>query len=298
MMQQNSPPNLFIIGAPKSGTTALANNLTQSKKIFLPIKKEPRFFDAETFYDYEEDYPIKDITEYLKIYKNKGDYKYRIDASVFNMYSKKSIDAILKLSPNAKFIIILREPVDASVSMHKQRLKYIDSKMREVSDRFMDCWNLNNERKHGRGYPKKCRNKFLFRYDLLFSYEKYLPYIMSTIPEENLIIVGYHFYKNSPNEFYKKIFDFLGIDMIAIKNNTMNSSGIVKINLYKKFIFKFALFFRTRLKFVRFSKKFKMKTKSVLFSPSSPSSLDSSVDEKVVEFFSQTNEYLKQLNIK
>ena len=291
-------PNLFILGAPKSGTSALANNLAQCEEIFLPIKKEPRFFDAETFYDYEEDYPIKDITEYLKLYKNTGDYKYRIDASVFNMYSKSSINAILKLSPDAKFIVILREPVDASVSMHKQRLKYLDSKMREVSYRFMDCWNLIDKRKQGAGYPRNCRNQFLFRYDLLFSYEKYLPYIINTVPEKNLRIVGYSFYKNSPNNFYKKIFDFLDIDMITIKNNTVNDSGIVQNKLYKKFIFKLAYFFRTKLKFVKFSKKFKMKVKSILFSPSLSSSLDSSVDEKVIEFFSQTNEYLKQLNMK
>ena len=297
-MKQNSHPNLFILGAPKSGTTALANNLTQCEKIFLPIKKEPRFFDAETFYDYEEDYPIKDITEYLKLYKNTGDYKYRIDASVFNMYSKNSINAILKLSPDAKFIVILREPVDASVSMHKQRLKYLDSKMREVSERFMDCWNLIDKRKQGAGYPRNCRNQFLFRYDLLFSYEKYLPYIINTIPEDNLRIVDYSFYKNSPNDFYKEIFDFLDIDIITIKNNTVNDSGIVQNKLYKKFIFKLACFFRTKLKFVKFSKKFKMKIKSILFSTSSSSSLDSSVDEKVIEFFSQTNEYLKQLNMK
>jgi hypothetical protein len=47
--------------------------------------------------------------------------KYRVDGSVFNMYSKESIDRILSLSPNAKFVVILRDPVEASISMHKLR---------------------------------------------------------------------------------------------------------------------------------------------------------------------------------
>ena len=297
-MQRNSYPNLFIIGAPKSGTTALANNLSQCEQIFLPVQKEPRFFDAETFYDYEDDYPIKNISEYLKLYQNSGGFKYRIDGSVFNMYSKKSINAILKLSPEAKFIIVIREPVDAAISMHKQRLKYLDLKMREVSSNFMDCWNLLDERKGGRGYPRNCRNKFLFRYDLLFSYEKYLPFIISTIPANNLLVVDYSLFKNRPDDFYKKILIYLDVNTTKIENNILNESVVVQNKLHKRLIFRFIVFFKGKLKFVKFPENLKMTVKNFLFSPSSPSEVDSSVDEKVVKFFHQTNEYLRQLNIK
>lgn len=58
-------PNLFIIGAPKTGTTALANNLAQHSEIYISKYKEPRFFD------FEEDYPIKTLDEYLKLFNTK-----------------------------------------------------------------------------------------------------------------------------------------------------------------------------------------------------------------------------------
>lgn len=164
-------PNLFILGAPKSGTTALANNLSQHQEIYISKQKEPRYFDSHTFYDY----PIKSLDEYLKLFNNEEakKSKYRLDASVFNMYSAQSIKNILSFSSDAKFIIILREPVSASISMHKQRLAYSDTKMRELSENFIECWKMKEDRKAGQNFPVGCRNKILFRYDALYSYELY-----------------------------------------------------------------------------------------------------------------------------
>ena len=119
----NSLPNLFIIGAPKCGTTALVSGLSQHNDIFVPPIKEPSYFDAHTVYDYEEDYPFKSIDTYLKLYKSKGSSNsiYRVDGSIFNMYSEISLKRILKLSPDAKFILIIRDPVNATKSMFFQR---------------------------------------------------------------------------------------------------------------------------------------------------------------------------------
>lgn len=291
-------PNLFILGAPKTGTTALANNIAQHKNIFISEKKEPRFFDAHTFYDFEDDYIIKDLSVYISLFNTNEaiESKYKLDASVFNMYSKESIDNILKLSPNAKFIIILREPVAASLSMHRQRLGYADVKMREISEDFMECWDKLEDRRVGSGYSKGCRNKFLFRYDLLYSYELYLPYIIKTIKKENLFIGFYDDFIEEPKQFYSQVFKFLNIENISIENKKINKPKIVKksklleylillsnstlairkkigltgnkVNVVKKFIFSF--FISTKVE----------KQKA---------------DKKVYDFFLETNKYLSEL---
>ena len=223
-------PNLFIIGAPKTGTTALANSISQHDEIFISKLKEPTYFDARTFYDFKEDYPIKSLDKYLDYFSayEANNSKYKLDASVFNMYSEKSINEILNLSPDAKFIILLRDPVDASVSMHKQRLKYPSGRMRELSNDFMECWRMLPDRKSGKKFPKNCRNRFLFRYDLLYSYEKYIPYLLLKIQPENLFIGCYDEYKNDPILFFKSLFKFLGIKAIQVDNSIYNESYIVK----------------------------------------------------------------------
>jgi hypothetical protein len=198
-------------------------------EIFLPKQKEPRYFDRSTFYDFEDDYITKILNEYLNFYNTSEaiESKYKMDASVFNMYSQQSIDDILKLSPDAKFIIILRDPVDASLSMHRQRLTYVDKTMREVSEDFNECWNLLEKRKEGQGYPKGCRNKFLFRYDLLYSYENYLPYLREKL--KNKLFIGfYEDYKNKPDKFFEKLFSFLEIEPIKIENKKINESLVIK----------------------------------------------------------------------
>ena len=172
------PPNLYIIGAPKAGTSSLVSDLSKIDGIFVPKIKELKYFDAHVFFDREADYPIKSYDEYLSHYSSRDAQEsvYRVDGSVFNMYSQRAIKNILNVSPDSKFIIIVRDPVSSVKSMYLQRMKYTINSMREESNIFSDCWEKIDARKNGQGYPEGCRNKFLFRYDLLYSYEKYIPF--------------------------------------------------------------------------------------------------------------------------
>lgn len=234
-------PNLFVIGAPKCGTTALVEALRKVPEIYVPDQKEPRYFDAKIYYDYEEDYPLKSIKEYLALYENEraNGKKYLLDGSVFNMYNPKGIQSILEMSPDAKFICILRDPVSASISMHAQRLKYSLPRMRETSDNFLVAWETLEERKRGKSYPKGCRNKFLFRYDLLYSYQYYLPELMALIRRENLFVERYEFYKHKPHEFYYNLSRFLNLTTnIVFDSSVVNPSVIVRPNSAQKLIAK------------------------------------------------------------
>jgi len=294
----SNKPNLFILGAPKAGTTALANNLSQHKDIFISEQKEPRFFDAHTFYDYEEDYPIKTLNEYLKLFDSDiaKTSKYRLDASVFNMYSEKSINDILKLSPEAKFIVLIREPVSATLSMHRQRLGYIDVKMREVSDDFMECWKKLEDRKRNNGYPKNCRNKFLFRYDLLYSYEKYLPFLIHRIEKNNLFVGFYDDFIKTPELFYGSIFNFLNIDNMQIDNKKLNNSSIIKKSKFLEFIdFLSRKSFLIRDKFGLTGGKINLIKKFIFNLYTSDNIQKQQVDNRVYDFFENTNKYINML---
>ncbi len=48
-METIPKPNFFIVGAPKSGTTALYSYLTQHPQIFMSRLKEPQFFASDIF---------------------------------------------------------------------------------------------------------------------------------------------------------------------------------------------------------------------------------------------------------
>jgi len=229
-------PNLFLIGAPKSGTTAISDALSQHPNIFVG-KKEPRYFDALVFYDFEEDYPIKDIESYIKVYSGADrTHDYILDASVFNMYSEKSIKDILDFSPDAKFIVVLRDPLQAAKSMHLQRLKYVDLRMREISDDFCTCWRTLRARKEGNGYPDGCRNKFLFRYDLLYSYDLYVDFILELLGKDRVLFLNYDDLKVNYRYVYSRVFDFLDVDHVDIVNKKLNKSEVVKNSFVNRFL--------------------------------------------------------------
>ena len=232
-------PNLFIIGAPKSGSTSIYNQLSFHPEIFCPKIKELKYFASDIYYDDPRDYPFKTLTDYLKIYDNKDSLssKFRVDGTVFVMYSMNSIKNILSLNKNAKFILILRDPLEASKSMHNQRLKSFNKSLREVSDDFYTCWDYLKTRKLGSGYPSNCKNKFLFRYDLLYSYELYLPQIQSLISRENLLFIDYNNIKNNITKVHQDIFSFLNISNYSLPLTTLNKKKGFKNTFINKIIF-------------------------------------------------------------
>lgn len=295
------PSNLFIIGAPKAGTSAVAAYLGQHPKVFLPQKKEPRFYDAKVYYDDKKDYPVKSFDEYLEFYKSNEAQlaKFRIDGSVFVMYEAENITKILEHSPEAKFIIILRDPLEATKSMFTQRLKQLDPLTRELSEDFCSCWELSKERKRNRNFPEKCKNKFLFRYDLLYSYELYLPKIIKLTDDKNLLICSYKQLRGNKGLFYKKIMDFLELENIDLNSQNVNPSFVKKNSLRHRvadMIIKKISHFGKK---IRFSSNSKTIIKKILYgSKSFNIKVSSSCDADIKKSFESTYKYLNEINIK
>ena len=268
-------PNLFIIGAPRSGTTSIYNQLSFHPDIFCPKIKEPKYFASDIYYDDPRDYPFKLLTDYLKIYDNKESSfsKFRVDGTVFAMYSITSIKNILTLNKNAKFILILRDPLEASKSMHNQRLKSFDKSLREVSDDFYTCWDYLKIRKLGSGYPLNCKNKFLFRYDLLYRYELYLPQIQSLVSRENLLFIDFNKIKSDIAKVHQEIFSFLKISNYSLPLKIFNKKKGFKNTLSNKIIFflinncprilKQNFFIKKNIKLFKFFLNFLIQKKSI-----------------------------------
>lgn len=129
-------PNLFIIGAAKSGTTSLHDNLASHPDIFMSDPKEPGFFVPELQY-----YP-KDEAWYSSLFDNAGTAVYRGESSTH--YTKipaytgvpERIAAFVDEAP--RFIYVMRDPVQRALShywhnIHKQEEhRSIESAVREV----------------------------------------------------------------------------------------------------------------------------------------------------------------------
>lgn len=125
--------NLFIVGAAKSGTTALYYLLSQHPGICIPIVKEPNYFsniatnsdpvkpgsgpgDGGTVW-------IRNQEEYHKLYNAERHHTLKLDASVSYLYSTTAASQIASYDPESKIIIVLRNPIERAFSHYKHLLR-------------------------------------------------------------------------------------------------------------------------------------------------------------------------------
>jgi hypothetical protein len=116
-MENCNYPNLFIVGAPKCGTTSLYKYLQQHPDVFFPEIKEPGFFDTDHLR------PNRLTTQqYLELYKTTEEYKYKGDASPMYLISKEAAKNIKNISEAKRIIIMIRNPVEMVYSRYLQNL--------------------------------------------------------------------------------------------------------------------------------------------------------------------------------
>jgi hypothetical protein len=201
-------PNLFILGAPKCGTTSLAYYLNQHPEIFVSPYKEPHYFNLDS--EYRFTFSEK---QYLENFKNATPaHRYLVDASVWYLYSKAAVDEILKYNPESKFIVMLRNPVEMFYSLHQQLLFSGIENIRSPGK----AWNMQNEREKGLHIPFSCRDKSFLQYREVCSLGKQVNRLLQQVNKEKVEFILLDDLKNSPIATYQKVLDFLKIDPVIL----------------------------------------------------------------------------------
>jgi len=154
--------NLFIVGAMKAGTTSFVELLSQHQDIFVPPVKEPhffvdampqelyepnKFFSLENYLEHEFPNPlhitkVETIVQYQRVYSQHQGETYQLDGSTAYLHAIESAQKIYEYNPEAKIIVLLRDPLERSFSHYKMDLgkgrtkASFDSIMQEEIDRY------------------------------------------------------------------------------------------------------------------------------------------------------------------
>lgn len=110
-------PNFFIVGAAKCGTTSLYEYLKQTPGVYMSPVKEPDFF-SRIDPVYLNPPVIRDKKKYLALFKKIKDEKVIGEASPVYLRDPQSPKLIHDTVPNARIIIMLRDPVERSFSSY------------------------------------------------------------------------------------------------------------------------------------------------------------------------------------
>ena len=141
--------NLFIIGAQKCGTSTLFDNLVKHKNIYGGEVKEKNFFSHEDLFKNGLDY-YHNMYPKLSLFDTLPNNSYFLDASPSYLSEKDVADKIFKYNPNAKFIVMMRNPVDRAFSawnMYRQMNLLSEQRKRILFDDFVKGSSADREKK-------------------------------------------------------------------------------------------------------------------------------------------------------
>ena len=144
--------NLFIIGAPKCGTTALCDYLATHPEIQFSSPKEAKYFHKD--FNKAHRYALTEEDYHDCFGAWPCDSKIIAEGTVWYLYSRVAVNQIIQYNANAKFVVMLRNPVDLVHSLHSQLLYGGD----ESEQDFQKAWSLQSARKNNQQVPKNCRD--------------------------------------------------------------------------------------------------------------------------------------------
>ena len=254
MDKVNTLPNLFIVGAAKSGTTSLHNYLNQHPDVFMCTPKEPHFLINNEIGKDRIPIGISSENEYRNLFIEGKGKKYRGESSVmYLMFPEIVIPKInQQYGEECKIIIMLRNPIERAYSGFQHVKRY---NVKEDCTDFKSAWNISEER-----YFSKLDMTPASRYKELGMYHKQVKSYLNGI--KNVHIIIYDDYQNDSQKEMKKVFDFLGLNIINIDSEKRHMVGgwqwkdkktkklMMKKNLLKS-VFKIIIPFKSLRKNIR-----------------------------------------------
>lgn len=201
-------PNLFIVGAPKCGTTALYEYLRVHPNIFMPYPLKEPFFFAEYFKNHYSRSRVNSLEEYLLLFKDATDVHIAVgEGSTMYLHSPTAAEKIYNFNREAKIIVMLRNPVEMVYSFHSQLLYATQEDEKD----FKMAWELQEKRKNGENLPKTCTVPELLQYAEVGKYGEQIARYLNYFPKKQVKVIIFDEFIRSTEKIYIEILDFLKV---------------------------------------------------------------------------------------
>jgi len=210
-------PNVFIIGAPKCGTSSMAAYLSEHPNVCMSTPKEPTYFSNDLWQN------TKNIDDYAHYFSHLNEnHKVICDATPIYLYSKVAIQNILKYQPSAKFIIMLRNPVDAAYSLFYEW----QNRGAITNDNFESLWR--------KGYNVSGGLYNIYEWTCFGAQIKRL---LNQVDSARIHVIYFDEMEESPKDIYEKVLEFLNLPFDGRKNfDAYNQSKISRSLLLSKIL--------------------------------------------------------------
>ncbi|MCU1266145.1 MAG: hypothetical protein JWM21_2463 [Acidobacteria bacterium] len=222
-------PDFFLVGAPKCGTTAMYQFLSQHPDIFLPENKEVHFFGTDLYSPHYS----RDLEKYLGLFAGATNQKRVGEGSVWYLYSKVASSEIKEFCPGAAILIMLRNPVDMIYSLHGHRL-YINSE--DIED-FATALEAEEERRRGLRLPANPYPIAGLYYREVGKYAEQVQRYFACFGREQVKVLLYDDFKADPAGVCREVFSFLGVSpAFPLEISVINASKKIRSRALASFL--------------------------------------------------------------
>ncbi len=218
-------PTFLVAGAARSGTTALVEGLRNHPQVFVTMPKEPHYFalhgkkanfqgpgDAATI----NRVAVTQHDAYLRLYPDEHDYLALGDGSVSTLYyAENAVPEILRVNPEMRLAVILRDPVDRAFS----GFQYLRARGFEQHEDFMKA--LDDE-------PERIQNNWhhLWHYTAMSLYADGLETLRTGLGPERVRVWFYDELAKDPASTISSVLRFL-----EVPEHANESAGIARVNV-------------------------------------------------------------------
>jgi len=198
-------PTFFIVGAPRCGTTSLYAYLTAHPRVFMSTPKEPHHFGSDLQLRWR---PFADRARYLELFARAREGQFAGEASVQYLYSQTAPREIQEMSPSAKIIIMLRDPVEMVRSLHAHNLLLLYEDLTNLEEAIA----AEPDRRLGRRIPAACIPPLTLQYTTLGRYTEHVVRYREAFGPDRVRCILFEDLKEDPPRVYAETLAFLGLE--------------------------------------------------------------------------------------
>jgi hypothetical protein len=196
-------PDFFIVGAPKSGTTALYSYLAGHSCICMSRVKEPQFFASDIL---GHQRASTTLAEYLSNFDHAAGKRRIGEASTAYLASPKAPQEILNFNPTAQIIVIVRNPIDVIYALHSER---VFSGMEHIM-RF-DLALDSQETRYWQSGPFRGEPVLRLDYRGVTAFSEQIQRYFDAFGRERVHVILFEDLVCIPSIVYKNVLSFLGL---------------------------------------------------------------------------------------
>jgi hypothetical protein len=205
-------PDFLLIGAPKAGSTALHDALARHPQLYASRVKEPKYFltegtppsrahhrgpgDAHSAREW-----VWRRADYERLFAGAPPGTMAFESTPFYLWSRSSHPRIARELPHAKFVAVIRDPIDRAFS----NWTHLRADGLEPEPDFLRACRLEHERVRAGWAP-------FWRYLELGRYGEQLQHLFDNVDQSRVLVIRYRNLIDAPRDTLDGVCRFLGVD--------------------------------------------------------------------------------------